>query len=710
MYSSKLLLSLLLASITLICGCSKDNNEPDPVDPGLLELQQHVQVIDSTLMSVDYNASDISTGLYVFNTTGTPPAIQVNDVIVGAQGEGFIRIVSSVSVNGTVVTLQTTQGTMEDVFKNGNFNFTIDMNDMNPGKTSAFTYSVANEILYQNGPVSIELENGSVSIDPNWFFDFTFTPAEGITNFEMSTNNSSISTSAKVKVTASQAVNLFDDTDTIATYTKTVTRFILVGVVPVPVVVKIYIDYIGHYVADLDAAISSTATFNASATGINLGVKYSENQWQSIYAMNPSGNFDVTTPEGEASLTLKYSWTPVVSVKLYGVVGPYVSSGLMTELTGRVTSPSLDWDLHAEAWVKTIAGFNINLGPNAENISILGEEISLNQDFRDSVETTPYTFDTPWQIQETSGNNQTGATGLPLTNPLKVKVLSSLGLPQKNVPVYFNITSGGGTLNHPSILTDQSGYAEAIWTLGATQGGQTVEVKAKNGTATIISGSPVEFTAINNSLCNGTLEVSESRSGKTITASATGGTPPYQFKFVNGPGQAFSSDATFDLISNGNYSVIVKDVNGCTDTVVNCINDVAVSVTCVASDTVNEFPAGNLRITYTSALGLLPEFVMFFGSDYILGGYLVTGGNIFDSNMPDYCLQSGYSVPALTFWGSTGTDNNRTLSYNVPNGVNPLGSSNLSIVLKNDCSGTSLCPSGPENQSTLWSQNYNFTW
>lgn len=710
----KPLLILITAIMVLFYGCKKEDPEQQPpIVTVPTEIKSNVHVIDSTLMSIDYSASDLSNGIYVFNTTGTPPTLMINDVIVGAQGEGYIRKITSVSNNGTVITMQTTQGTMEDVFSEASFSFNIDMNDMNPGKTSGLSYDVSNVTLYSNSALDIKLLNGSVAFDPNWFFDFKFTADGGITNFEMSTANTSYSATAQIQMTASQAINLFDDTDTIKSYTKLVTKWVPAGALLIPVVFRIDADWIVHSSADLDAAVSSTVNFHTSASDLNLGAKFSNDQWQGIHSVNPTTTYDITSPEGQISLAFNYAVEPVISVKLYGIAGPYASVGLLTESEATVSLPSLDWDLHSEAWLKGAAGLRADLDVNLDVLCIFGDgSINIHEDFRDSIESTHKVFDAPSLIQAVSGNNQSGTPALPLTNPIKIKVKNSAGIAQQGVPVYFNIISGGGSLNHTSILSDQNGNAEAYWTLGAVQGGQTLQVSAKNGSGDLLSGAPLTFNATNTELCNGSLAVSESRSGKTITASATGGTAPYQYKFANGwTSQDFSTDNIYDLEYNGDYTVIVKDANNCTDTVRNCINDVVL-------DSVRTSDWNGavrlLRISYHSPLGLHPEFLRYISANdnYGLQLWTVTGGNstnyppdvsaICSAVQPGCATTFQYTFP----FSYSGPATQRTVFMRITGDINTPTSISMRFY-QSSCSTVWHCGSECFDN---WSNEYTVTW
>ncbi len=486
----KLVPATLLLFLFLLSGCSKDektNNPPD--DPGPIELKENVHIIDSTLMKLDFSASNFTNGTYVFNASGTPPAAVVNDVIVGAQGEGFIRKITSISTNGNVITYQTEQGTLEDVFKSGSFSFSIDMNDMKPGKqTSGFTYNTSDVSLYQQGGSGITLLNASLNFDPNWFFDFKFTP-DGLSYFEISTAKTNYQATANIKLTSGGSMNLFEETKTLATYTNSVVKWIPVPVfgvpVAVPIVLSLKLDLLADYSAVVNGSLSTTANLSSSVSNMEVGMKYENSEWARIYNMNPVNTIAVSDITANLQATLNYALRPKVDVKIQGILGPSLTVGLNGKLTESMMTGNL-WDFKAEGWVKTEV--------NAD-VTILGKTLAnYNKDW----ETDHLIYQTPYSIQYISGSEQSGSAGAQLSSPLRVKVLNSAGQPQQNVKVTFAPSPDCGSFSPESAVSDQNGFAESSWTIGSMAGVvQHATATAKFGDGNLLTSAPIEFTATN---------------------------------------------------------------------------------------------------------------------------------------------------------------------------------------------------------------------
>jgi Bacterial Ig-like domain (group 1) len=106
------------------------------------------------------------------------------------------------------------------------------------------------------------------------------------------------------------------------------------------------------------------------------------------------------------------------------------------------------------------------------------------------------------------GNTQTGVVGTQLAQPLVVKATDANGHVLKGQVVNFVVTAGGGHVFAGTAITDQSGIAQELWTLGTVAGAaQTVEARAVDTstgqalvfatfTATATAGAPTQAVAV----------------------------------------------------------------------------------------------------------------------------------------------------------------------------------------------------------------------
>jgi hypothetical protein len=81
----------------------------------------------------------------------------------------------------------------------------------------------------------------------------------------------------------------------------------------------------------------------------------------------------------------------------------------------------------------------------------------------------------PSQVTRASGDEQIGATGRGLPQPLVARVADEFGNPVAGAPVAFTVIAGGGSIAGGAVATDAEGIAASgTWTLGADAGPQQV--------------------------------------------------------------------------------------------------------------------------------------------------------------------------------------------------------------------------------------------
>ena len=94
-----------------------------------------------------------------------------------------------------------------------------------------------------------------------------------------------------------------------------------------------------------------------------------------------------------------------------------------------------------------------------------------------------------------SGNNQTGAPGRELSEPIAVKVTDDAGRPVPGVTVKFSVATGGGRLSSDSAQSDTLGVAGVRWVLGEQLGAQNVSAEAVNNDNAPLAHSPLQLSA-----------------------------------------------------------------------------------------------------------------------------------------------------------------------------------------------------------------------
>ncbi len=96
----------------------------------------------------------------------------------------------------------------------------------------------------------------------------------------------------------------------------------------------------------------------------------------------------------------------------------------------------------------------------------------------------------PARIALVAGDGQEAVPGASLPRPLVLEVVDADGEPVGDVPVRFDVLTGGGSVTPAEAVTDSAGRAESAWTLGPSASTQTARVLAQG-----LEASPVLVTA-----------------------------------------------------------------------------------------------------------------------------------------------------------------------------------------------------------------------
>jgi hypothetical protein len=456
---------------------------------GAKKFNDRVHIINSATMQLQSDSAMLSEGIYEFTSADSIPPFVAGDFILGTTGEGYICQVTSADYSRPAnsrtqffrVLLRTIRAKLNEIIDNGTFS--IDMpvdNSFQEQEGNTFSIAIP-DVTYQNGPVSITLTDANISLDPKWRLDFNVSKSAMIF-FELACRNASITNNFKITFSASEAATLFDETKTLKSFRK-----IFITPPPFPLVAVMDIDLVLKYSGSIEASIEKSMEFNSTAN-FDLGVRYANAQWQPIYNKNFNSTVVTNPTSSNVNATINASIGPSISVKLYGVVGPYLSAELLSQAKLNVASPSLDWDFKIDAWGKTTLGVDA---------TILDENIfNYYRDFETNKLTLYKTPDSIIKAPGINGDNQTGLFNQFLPQPVRVRVLDTLNIPQRNVPVYFSITAGGGTAENVKVFTDVNGYAQTRWQLGNQYGVvQKLTAIAKKADGSPILTKPVEFTA-----------------------------------------------------------------------------------------------------------------------------------------------------------------------------------------------------------------------
>ena len=170
---------------------------------------------------------------------------------------------------------------------------------------------------------------------------------------------------------------------------------------------------------------------------------------------------------------------------IYGVACPSSAIALNSFENGNVATSSSDWDYSAGLTLQQ--SFNVSA-------AVLGYSVPDNNN---SWSSDTVVYKTPYKIIKVSGDGQIGTAYQYLAQPIVVQVVDNNGNAQANVPVYFSVTSGGGSLSTYTVMTNSGGYAQTNWQIGnPSTAAQNVQAVVRMANGVQISGSPISFLAL----------------------------------------------------------------------------------------------------------------------------------------------------------------------------------------------------------------------
>ncbi|WP_026449954.1 hypothetical protein [Aequorivita capsosiphonis] len=490
----------ILLSLLILFGCLEDDSnseESEAQDPNAIIADNVVVILaeNSELISADL---ELESGLYKIRFNETPPEIEVNDIIVGDEGLGFLRKVVSISSSNNVLTMQTDQANMEDVFGNTNINFSTDLPTFNRLSSSNssqrlnyenfgqgvsrrddFTLDFANVEISSNAYADLKITSGSLTFNPMFEFDLDYS-FFSLDRFEFVSENAELNTELTLNLTANAGTTIPITEYILYENSKTFVK----PIGNIPVVATVYLKVKATSEIETAGTLSLSKKLEHN-TILNLGATYENDTWTTIADIDPNFvNHPVELGSSYINVNEKIAIVPEVIIAFYGINGPKIDP-ILSGNFGVNVGASQDWDAYLNA------KFDINLGAS---IGILGETLISLPFIPYNIYTQPI-WNAPDSIELISGDNQTGNQGEELANPLKVRIVDNSGLFYlKNVPVHFNVASGNGTIDNQIVMTDSNGYAEVAWTLGETNENQTVEATVKKANGTTI-GSVVTFNA-----------------------------------------------------------------------------------------------------------------------------------------------------------------------------------------------------------------------
>ena len=243
----------------------------------------------------------------------------------------------------------------------------------------------------------------------------------------------------------------------------------------------------------------STATGTTNALGqavvtLTLGNTAGTNTYTATVSSVTPLSVSVTGTAGSATLLTKVSGDAQT-----GQAGADLASALVVQVSDQFTNPvsGVGVMFYVSSGGGSVSVTTVQTTGASGQVSVtatLGTVVGADTFTAASFGLTSVVYTANVQLTASTialvtGNNQAASAGISLLVPLKVKVTNTGNQAVPNVTVNWAAATGGGSVSAATSVTDASGQATIVATLGGSNGTNTF-------TATVsgLSGSPVTFT------------------------------------------------------------------------------------------------------------------------------------------------------------------------------------------------------------------------
>ena len=352
-----------------------------------LAVAEEVVVVDSVAMRLTSDSTQIANGVLQFAVSGSAPSIEVGDVLVGAEGAGFVRRVTSLTAAGSTIVAQTEAASLEDAINSGSFEGTLQLDfTASPSRVVPRGNIVsrvgsasgeATEVVWgkphlMHALPGVNLSKRGITLDgvdlcnnllkgkcPSWLDmdiksgDIDFAPAlaigasygfSGIQDFHAIASGT-LSADILPSVDASAS---FSADGEVRLLTIGVPFAFLVG--PIPVKGTVILSVFAGFTASADGA----ASVEGGVTGTlvtSIGAQYANGQWSEVFDM--TGGYQPHPPKWSASANAnaRVYVRPELGLVFYGSLSGTIDVEPYLKADGSVTNT--DWSLSLDAGLES---------------------------------------------------------------------------------------------------------------------------------------------------------------------------------------------------------------------------------------------------------------------------------------------------------------------------------------------------------------------
>jgi len=455
------LFTLLLIVVVALHSCKKYKVDNDIHLPGVdYQLSGKLICIDPTAELTSTEA-ELEEGIYKFTYSSIDvPYIQPGKIIVGEQGNGFLRKVTElINRSDTEIAVQTTQASMTDAFISGS-----ELLDLNFSKQST---EFNNDTLLQKPGYKLIATAGILDYTPD--IDIEYRIVDSALNQVVVNMDGNLNVALQTKLVSGNLSKIDEESFLINEETFNETINIAIGEKQVPIVVSTEVKIIAYLSSENGTSNDTTAINWDWSLDQNLSYTFSDDVWSASPTKSVNGGASVTQRSSFANSRYQVKFKPEIKVQIYNVDAFNFSQEL-----------DLDYDFsidNQDNWCNTLdANFALSYTTQPQ---IFQSNLMNHQGIE--ADDPINTWQAPVKMEIEGNSVVSGAPG-DMINDLTIKITDSEDAPVANTKIYYEVTMGGGTVSNSTLMTDFNGAATNTWTLGtSTEPQMLIAYWKKNG-------------------------------------------------------------------------------------------------------------------------------------------------------------------------------------------------------------------------------------
>jgi formylglycine-generating enzyme required for sulfatase activity len=369
--SIRLAVALLVGLPWLIAGCGEDNPPPTGPPPAPEIIISDDAVFVDEFEDVHLVLAD-STSLR-FAYSGSPPALAPGQVLMGSEQGGYLRRVTSVETQDTLVIVETEPAALSDVVEEGTIRINVlldpssgqglrkgspELKNAVPGVAlTSDGIDFSGTVLFDGGAggqnLRVVVENGSVAFVPEFDLECEYVLGWPPVRSFHAIANGDFDAVLDIAATATGGLEFRREIRLGEIW------FPNVAIAGIPGVADIFVAFDAGFEADFSSEMS--LEFGAAGgLDIDVGARYEAGAgWETVWERTLS--FEDHDPQWGASadLELRGYIKTSISMRLLGSAGPYIAAEPYLDFTETFLPPPCAWATHAGA--RGVLGFEVSI-------------------------------------------------------------------------------------------------------------------------------------------------------------------------------------------------------------------------------------------------------------------------------------------------------------------------------------------------------------